>query len=152
MVLLFWALFASKAIASTANFVRCDYNEDSGKCEYFYAPPPIESGPVIEALRSHYCLGKGHPLVLEHDEVFTPALVEEMRLRAEYNADGAIWVGAQSVWNDKTIFADMPYKYDAWVKSGVFIGMMDEHMAKLLDVHCANGKEPVGFYVGAADK
>lgn len=148
MVLLFWALFASKANASIVNFIRCDKKGEN--CSYL--PPPIESGPVIEALRSHYCMGKGHPLVLEHDEVFTPALVEEMRLRAEYSADGAIWVGAQSVWNDKTIFADMPYKYDLWVKTGTFIGVMNDHMAKLLDVHCADGKEPVGFYVGAADK
>jgi hypothetical protein len=146
MVLLFWALFTSQASASSINFVRCDKDDVCA-----YTPPPIEEGPVIDQLRKHYCTGRSHPLILSRAEVYTPALVEEMRVRAEYRADGAIWVGAQSTWNDDTIFADMPYNYDLWMKTGMFMGIMDKHMAKLLDVSCANGKEPAPFYVTAVD-
>lgn len=146
MVLLFWTLFASQASASSINFVRCDRY---GACAY--TPPPIEAGPVIDQLRKHYCTGRGHPLILSREEVYTPALVEEMRIRAEYRADGAIWVGAQTHWNDDTIFADMPYNYDMWMKTGVFMGIMNDHMAKLLDVKCSSGKEPTPFYVASVE-
>ena len=148
MVLLFWAhLLSSTAEASAVNFVRCD--DSTGQCEYL--PPPIESGPVIEKLRKHYCIGGGHPLILDRNEVYTPALVKEMETRASYRAKGEIWFGWQEVWNDNTIFADMPYNFKLWMKTGVFAGMMNDDMAKLLDVHCTNGKPPIEYYVSAVD-
>ncbi len=149
MVLLFWAhLLSSPAHAAAGNFVRCD--EATGEC--FYSPPPIVEGPVIKKLRKHYCTGKGTPLILGHDEVYTPALQNEMRIRDEYRADGAIWIGWQETWDDNTIFADMPYNYELWMKTGVFAGRMEKHMAKLLNVKCPDGKKPAEFYVAAADK
>ena len=149
MVLLFWALFSSTAHASIVNFMRCNDVNDSN-CTY--SPPPIEAGPVIEKLRKHYCTGNGHPLILPSEEVYTPALVEEMATRAAYRADNAMWIGAQREWNDNTIFADMPYNYDLWVKLGAFAGIMNNDMARLLDVHCPSGKTPTEFYVAAVDK
>lgn len=149
MVLLFWAhLLSSTAEASAGNFMWCD--AATGECEYY--PPPTESGPVIEKLRKHYCTGSGHPLLLDRSEVYTPALVKEMKTRAAWHADGWIYIGWQDVWNDNTIFADMPYNYDLWMKTGVFAGEMGNNMAKLLGViSCPSGRKPIRYYVSSVD-
>jgi hypothetical protein len=143
MVLLFWAhLLSSNAHATIVNFVDC-----SGPNNCTYEPPPTTAGPVIEKMKDHFCTGSGEPLYLPKEVIYSDAFKREMRIRNRERRRGWIWIGGQSHWGDNTIFADLPFKLSVFREQGIFVGIMNNSMAGLLDVHCDGDAAPVKYNI-----
>ena len=145
MVFLFCAyLLSSTANASIFNFWGQTVDE-KGNLVTVYEPPPIVEGPVIKQLRDHFCTGGGEPLYLTKDVVYNAAFKEEMELDARLWAEQRkILVRGQEQWDDKTIFADIPFDLTLWETGGLYHGLMREPMAKLLSVDC--GEKKLSYY------
>ena len=147
MILLFWA----HLLSSTANATICKFwglvTLEDGKNVTVYEPPPTEHGPVIELLRDHYCTGNGKDLHLPNSVVFNDVFVNEMKIDAYlWETERKIWFGGQARWDDKTIFADIPFDSFLWDNDKVYHGLMNTPMAHLLNVECGD-QEPVNYTI-----
>lgn len=151
MVLLFWAhLLSSTAHATIFNFWGVVPDAD-GNLQEVYSPPPVTDGPVINLLRDHYCTGNGSNLVLPAEVVYNDAFLNEMKIDADlWENEGKIWIGGQDRWDDKTIFADIPFDSVLWDNNKTYHGLMNSPMARLLNVSCSSGK-PVNYTVIVAN-
>ena len=136
MVLLFWAL----SLFNHANAHSGAWGDTDGDGDLDNVPK-IVVGPVIEALKEHYCTGNGKTLYLPQEIVRTKSFeADRAKTDAVYLSGGWVWLDTLvDKWDDETIFADIP-RHDRKLRAADFyIGYMDQEHASILQVTCPAG-------------
>jgi len=145
MVLLFWALSLFSS-ASASSFNYGDNNGD-GVMETF---PTVVDGPIVNQLKSHYCVGNGKTLLLSREAIRTEAFLADQKIADDmwYDEGKSIWLGSlYDKWDDKTIFADIPRDYTLIQLRDTYRGIMHLEFAQLLRVSCPPGITPVAYVI-----
>lgn len=145
MVLLFWALSLFGA-ASASSFNWGDNNGD-GVMETF---PTVVEGPIVNQLKTHYCVGNGKTMLLSRETIRTEAFLADQKIADDmwYDEGKSIWLGSlYDKWDDKTIFADIPRDYTLIQLRDTYRGIMHLEFAQLLRVSCPAGVTPVAYVI-----